>query len=69
MPAWVRIVRARLVARDFKVMQAYIDRIKTCSGTATKWAHRAVNANAERTGYTLFSVRHAPERNDVCGDC
>eukprot|EP00975_Prorocentrum_lima_P064527 12898101-Prorocentrum_lima.AAC.1 len=37
-------------------MQAYTENIKTCSGTATKWARRAVNAYAAQDNYTLFSM-------------
>ena len=36
-------------------MQAYSEQIKTYSGTATKWAQRAVNAHAAQEQYTLFS--------------
>ena len=53
---WVRIIKARLTARGFRVMQAFTDKIKTCSGTATKWAQRAINAHAAQTGYLLFSM-------------
>ena len=55
-PTWVRIIKARLTARGFKDMQAYTDQVKTYSGTATKWAQRAINAHAAQTGYTLFSM-------------
>eukprot|EP00975_Prorocentrum_lima_P047133 9855468-Prorocentrum_lima.AAC.1 len=37
-------------------MQAYIENIKTYSGTATKWAQRAVNAFAAQNNYVLFSM-------------
>eukprot|EP00975_Prorocentrum_lima_P044714 9365702-Prorocentrum_lima.AAC.1 len=49
-------VKARLAARGFKDMQAYIEHIKTYSGTATKWARRAVIAFAAQNNYTLFSM-------------
>ena len=54
--SWVRIVKARLTARGFKDMQAFTENVKTYSGTATKWAQRAVNAHAAQMGYTLFSM-------------
>eukprot|EP00975_Prorocentrum_lima_P030600 6419426-Prorocentrum_lima.AAC.1 len=37
-------------------MQAFEEHIETYSGTATKWAQRAVNAFAAQTGYTLSSM-------------
>eukprot|EP00975_Prorocentrum_lima_P051040 10692827-Prorocentrum_lima.AAC.1 len=37
-------------------MQAYTENIKTYSGTATKWAQRAVNAYAAQNNYSLFSM-------------
>eukprot|EP00975_Prorocentrum_lima_P026225 5511443-Prorocentrum_lima.AAC.1 len=37
-------------------MQAYTDNIKTFSGTATKWAQKAVNAYAAQNNYTVFSM-------------
>eukprot|EP00975_Prorocentrum_lima_P036810 7745769-Prorocentrum_lima.AAC.1 len=40
-------------------MQAYADNIKTFSGTATKWAQRAVNAYAAQTSYTLMDISAA----------
>eukprot|EP00975_Prorocentrum_lima_P063497 12891891-Prorocentrum_lima.AAC.1 len=40
-------------------MQDCTEHIKTFSGTATKWAQRAVNDNAAQTNYTLFSM-------DIC---
>ena len=54
--AWVRIVKARLTARGFKDMQAFAEHIKTYSGTATKWAQRAINGHAAQMEYTLFSM-------------
>eukprot|EP00975_Prorocentrum_lima_P002291 500281-Prorocentrum_lima.AAC.1 len=37
-------------------MLAYTKNIKTYSGTATKWAQRAVNAFAAQNNYMLFSM-------------
>eukprot|EP00975_Prorocentrum_lima_P044537 9333225-Prorocentrum_lima.AAC.1 len=37
-------------------MQAYTENIKTYSGTATKWAQRAVNACAAQMNHTLLSM-------------
>ena len=54
--SWVRIVKARLTARGFKDMQAFTENIKTYSGTATKWAQRAINSHAAQMDYTLFSM-------------
>ena len=53
---WIRIIKARLTARGFKDMQAFSDQVKTYSGTATKWAQRAVNGHAAQSGFTLFSM-------------
>ena len=53
---WMRIIKARLTARGFKDTQACVDRINTYSGTATKWAQRAINAHAAQTGYILLSM-------------
>eukprot|EP00975_Prorocentrum_lima_P027506 5780438-Prorocentrum_lima.AAC.1 len=39
--SWVRVVKAGPTARGFKEMQAYTENMKTCSGSATKWAQRA----------------------------
>ena len=69
---WLKIVKARLTARGFKDMQAYAEQIKTYSGTATKWAQRAVNARAAQEQHTLFSFDISAaffERNDFCRHC
>eukprot|EP00975_Prorocentrum_lima_P012692 2689054-Prorocentrum_lima.AAC.1 len=47
-------MKARLTARGFKDMQAYTENIKTYSGTATRWAQRAVNAYAAQMNHTLL---------------
>ena len=54
--SWARIVKARLTARGFKDMQTFAEHNKTYSGTATKWAQRAINGHAGQMGYTLFSM-------------